>query len=192
MAAGRVQFAVTSVQSGRTVYVRVDAKLKNTGGGKRYLPVSLDLATHVFISEKGYGTPRLGTYYPPREGYTAGRFFTDRLMNDPHMWAITQIVNLVNGAPTNPQCTIESENICGLCGHRLTDPVSIQRGIGPDCAQKATGTQILHASPFSGEQQTLDVDAENVRAEQIRDNYKAAFAAREREQEQAAFMAEVA
>lgn len=37
---------------------------------------------------------------------------------------------------------LESEN-CGICGLPLTDPVSIERGIGPTCANKATGTRTI-------------------------------------------------
>jgi hypothetical protein len=37
---------------------------------------------------------------------------------------------------------VESDN-CGMCGRTLTDPVSIERGIGPECANKATGTRTI-------------------------------------------------
>lgn len=30
---------------------------------------------------------------------------------------------------------------CNFCGHRLTDPVSIERGIGPECFGRLTGSK---------------------------------------------------
>lgn len=33
--------------------------------------------------------------------------------------------------------------VCGYCGRKLTDPVSIERGIGPDCFGKMTGTKTI-------------------------------------------------
>lgn len=38
---------------------------------------------------------------------------------------------------------ITEESVCGMCGMELTDPVSIERGIGPQCFGKQTGTKTI-------------------------------------------------
>jgi hypothetical protein len=38
---------------------------------------------------------------------------------------------------------IHEESVCGMCGMELTDPVSIERGIGPQCYGKQTGTKTI-------------------------------------------------
>lgn len=63
---------------------------------------------------------------------------------------------------------------CCRCGRRLTDPVSVERGIGPECYGKETGSRVA--------EREAPADPAADRLEE-----KAAFAAREREQERAAF-----
>lgn len=38
-----------------------------------------------------------------------------------------------------PKCEVWHEGQCGRCGRALTDPVSIERGIGPECLSKMGG-----------------------------------------------------
>lgn len=45
--------------------------------------------------------------------------------------------------PKNGSVTVLEESVCGDCGIRLRDPVSIERGRGPICAGKATGTRTI-------------------------------------------------
>jgi hypothetical protein len=170
-AAGRAQFAVTSETSGKTVYIRLDAKRTAEPGsyGPKYRKCALEKASHVFVSEKGYGTPRLGTIYPKNDT------FYSNTLSAAHVWALQQIVNLINGAPVSDKCSIEVESACGMCGHRLTDPVSIARGIGPECASKPTGTKILHASAFVQPQLPIDeVEASMKLTEAIADRIETA------------------
>jgi hypothetical protein len=44
---------------------------------------------------------------------------------------------------------IKIASFCGRCGRPLSDPVSIDRGIGPECYGRGTGSQHQH----KGEQQ---------------------------------------
>lgn len=149
-AAGRAQFSVTSADGVR--YVKIEAKIKLDEGGYVKGTQPLDEATHVFVSEKGYGTPRIGTYYPPKGKFTNGRFFPADNADPSFVWALEQVVSFVNDGTTDAEVTqIEVESRCGLCGHKLEDPKSIARGIGPECAGKPTGSKILHSSIFGGQ-----------------------------------------
>ena len=154
-AGGRGQFAVTR-PDGKTMYVKVESKAKDLpGSSKRYTPVSFGEATHVFFSEKGFGTPKLGTYYPP--GRWDGRFFTDLPPDHPHLEAIDVVIGYVTGKDLPEGYGITVESRCGLCGHKLEDPESVKRGMGPDCADSPTGTRILKASVFG--QGEFDLEA---------------------------------
>lgn len=44
---------------------------------------------------------------------------------------------------TNGTVIVLEAIVCGICGRKLTDPVSIERGIGPDCLGKTTGTKTI-------------------------------------------------
>jgi hypothetical protein len=161
VAAGGAQFGVRI--DGEVCYVMIECKRKLAGGGYERGRVPLADATHVFISEKGYGTTRLGTYYPPKPGYTTGRFYNDVDEASPHARALDAIVELLNDSGfADPEVDIRVESCCGICGRKLEDPTSIERGIGPDCAAKPTGSKILHASAFAAtapSQEQIDADA---------------------------------
>lgn len=45
--------------------------------------------------------------------------------------------------PTNGTVEVHEEAVCGMCGLELTDPESIERGIGPTCYGKATGRKTI-------------------------------------------------
>lgn len=45
--------------------------------------------------------------------------------------------------PSNGSVRVLEESVCGRCGLTLTDPTSIDRGIGPDCLGKMTGTTTI-------------------------------------------------
>lgn len=45
--------------------------------------------------------------------------------------------------PKNGSVRVLEESVCGRCGLPLTDPESIDRGVGPDCYGKMTGTTTI-------------------------------------------------
>lgn len=47
------------------------------------------------------------------------------------------------GHPKNGTVEVKESLRCGHCGIKLKDPVSIDRGIGPKCYGKATGSQAI-------------------------------------------------
>ncbi len=132
VAAGRAQFSVTSTATRRTLYLHLKAWRPRADG-----PVTLDEATKVYVTERGYGTPAVATLNAPFDAATPAD-------SSSHVWALQQVCRRVSGLPTHAGITIVSEDLCGLCGRRLVDPVSVLRGLGPECAGKPTGTRLLH------------------------------------------------
>lgn len=45
--------------------------------------------------------------------------------------------------PANGTVTVIEESTCGACGAKLRNPISIERGIGPECYGKATDTHTI-------------------------------------------------
>lgn len=57
--------------------------------------------------------------------------------------------------PKNGSVAVVEADLCSRCGRELTDPVSIGRGIGPECFGKATGTRTITgraAAPLAGQE----------------------------------------
>lgn len=62
-----------------------------------------------------------------------------RVGEDAASWiAFKWLFTTINEAPIflNSQVEIWHEGKCGRCGRKLTVPESVERGIGPDCAEK--------------------------------------------------------
>jgi hypothetical protein len=99
--------------------------------------------------------------------------------------AVNALFTYASGEPTNLR--VQEASRCGRCMRPLTDPVSIARGIGPECYGRGTGSRAarIEAGVEGPNGPTMaQADAEIARREAQHD---AAFAAREREQERAAF-----
>lgn len=144
IAGGKVRITARDLETGSVIPVQFECKLKG-GYGKNYAQVPLSEASHVFISEGGYGTPRIGTYYPPRPGYAEGRFFPADDADQRHINAALAIMGYVSGqGDYADRYEFVGESRCGLCFRDLKDPVSVKRGIGPECIGKPTGTKLLH------------------------------------------------
>lgn len=83
-----------------------------------------------------------------------------------------------------PGFRVQEASRCGRCRRLLTDPVSIDRGIGPECWGRCTGSH--HAEVHTGGGDTSATDSSVLMAERDR-IHDAEFARRERQQEEAAF-----
>lgn len=69
----------------------------------------------------------------------------DKLLRYAAMCAVTYAWLGVDALPnpTNGYLTVVEAVICGSCGRKLFDPVSIARGVGPECYGKLTGTHTI-------------------------------------------------
>jgi hypothetical protein len=142
---------------------------------------------------------------------------TLRTRREEYLVAINALLNYAAGNPTG-SVRVQEASRCGRCFLPLTDPVSIDRGIGPDCFGRDTGSQHVAAERRAAGQDvrpepttrpslsTLAADAEG-RAERgqsleewggmvdegraAEDRMHAQFAAAEQAAERAAYEAEM-
>lgn len=68
-------------------------------------------------------------------------FVPDRDADNARVWSARQLLRLVTGQSIPGALTVVEADRCGVCGRELTDPESIDRGIGPDCFGKLTGSK---------------------------------------------------
>lgn len=137
---GDVRVTVTSHDTGRHITIRFKA-FKDTRNvpGKNWTRVPLAEATHVFVevpAADGDWADKVGTFYPD-----GGRWYTDRSADAARIYAASIAAHWLNGAQIGAPVDIAEEERCGVCARRLTDPVSIERGIGPECYGNITGSQ---------------------------------------------------
>jgi len=136
LSAGRLTATVTSKKTGQHVTIQFKAKMR---AGEDWVNSNFESATHVFVNvlnQSSFGD-KIGCYYPK-----SGTFYPADNADPARIFAFQQVVYYVEGKPYHSEATVlEAEN-CGRCGHKdLTDPISIQRGIGPVCYRKETGSQ---------------------------------------------------
>lgn len=60
--------------------------------------------------------------------------------------------------PANGTVNVVEADTCACCGRKLTDPESIARGIGPECAGRATGTRTIRNRNRSGQATLTEAD----------------------------------
>lgn len=71
----------------------------------------------------------------------SGGFTPERHADDARVFCARQMLSYLTGGQTAAGLEIFEEDRCGACGRQLTDPVSIERGIGPECYGRITGSQ---------------------------------------------------
>lgn len=141
---GRVLASVRSRRSGRHVTVRLTAKKKGPDG--RYVSrakvegrVGIGEAAAVFADdpdaewpENKLGTLRLDT----------GEWRSARGAERNRAWVAEKLLLYALGRyPLEDQAEVYVATRCCQCGKRLSDPVSVERGIGPECFRKRTGSR---------------------------------------------------
>lgn len=140
LSAGGVVVTVRSKATGEHITVRLASRFKNySGSGKKWEAVGPSNATHIFFSVPNAGPgwdDKIGTFYPK-----SGKFFEDKNADAARVWAAAAVMNWLNGDASEDKAEYYESNECGRCGRQLTDPVSIDRGIGPECYSKITGSK---------------------------------------------------
>jgi hypothetical protein len=134
LAAGRVTITFKSPTG---THITLTAKCrapKETGNG--WETSSIERAKVIFIevpNDSGYGD---------KVGKITSRGFTpDPAADKARVWCAEQLLRVVAGQEIPPSLDIYVEDTCGKCGRALTDPISIERGLGPECFGASTGSQ---------------------------------------------------
>lgn len=152
LAAGRLTVTVKSLVSGKHITVEMKSLRKNDDpdAEKTWEPVAFRDASHLFVqvpTSGDYRGRKVGTYYPrSRKWYSADG------VAPAHEFAAMQAFRLAQGLATHAQAEVVEQSYCGVCGRELTDPVSIERGIGPECNKKPTGSSHWQAPPAPKEE----------------------------------------
>lgn len=140
---GRARVTVTSRQTGRHLTVRLACKAKGDDG--RWISrarlagrVGFDDADALFVDGGDAAFAEwVGTLYTK-----SGTWYTPKVWADPrgewYFWAAKAVVAWALGSAPLEQATVALAEECSVCGRALTDPESIQRGIGPECFGKRT------------------------------------------------------
>lgn len=138
LAYGSLLATVRSRRTGQHIVVRLSAKRPPDGAG-RWQHCRFDEARYVFADVPAAGA-RL---YPDPIGrfdVAAGRFYPDRRADPARVWCAEYLLRLASGGEPHPQAEVLPATHCRICGRELTDPESIERGIGPTCYEAATSS----------------------------------------------------
>lgn len=142
---GRAVVTVRSRKSGEHVTVQFTAK-KREPEGRGFVSratiegrVGIRDADAVFVDDPTLMWPdgKVATFLPktgewkPAKGVDRSRF-----------WAAEKVFAWAHGRyALEESAEVFIELTCCFCGKPLTDPVSIERGIGPDCYGRHTGSK---------------------------------------------------
>jgi hypothetical protein len=157
--AGKLIATCVSPVDGKHITVRFSPKAPPQGGG-RWRAVPLSEATRCFIDVPGHDLAmgdNVGDFNPIQSRLWVKN--DDRRRVNAAIYALLAAAGRVDGAHV-----MQSTN-CFFCGRPLTDPVSIERGIGPVCFGKITGSQ-HEAKGESFPSQALAPPAPSVTVEQ--------------------------
>ena len=134
MAAGRVTVTFRSERTGE--HITILAKARKKDENDKWSRGPLDEALVVFFevpNQEGWND-KVGKA-TRRAGFTP-----DRLADRARVFCAERLLDYVAGRPMPAGLEAFEESRCGCCGRALTDPVSIERGIGPECYGKQTGS----------------------------------------------------
>lgn len=142
---GRAVVTVRSKSTGKHVTIRLVAKKKNPDG-RGYVSratiegrVGLAEADVVFVDDPTMGWPdgQVGSLTP-----STGEWKPAKDADPNRVWAVQYALRWALGSyDLDRFAEVFLELSCCYCGKPLTDPVSIDRGIGPDCYGRHTGSR---------------------------------------------------
>lgn len=132
--AGRLTATFTSLKTGQ--HITIAAKCRTINEDDKWVASSLADSKVVFFevpNESGFGDKvgklTRGKGFVPAPGSDGARVYCARML-----------LHWLQGNDLPEGLTVVEEERCGKCGRALTDPVSIERGIGPECYGAATGS----------------------------------------------------
>ncbi len=147
LAAGRLTLTFRSPTG---THLTVTAKCRAPKDGQSRWASCPEAEAKIIIFE----VPSGGATWNDRIGKMTARGFTAEPGADPtRLWCVRQLLRYAAGQPMPDGLEVREEDLCGCCGRALTDPVSIDRGIGPDCYGRKTGSK--HETRKQGPQQRL-------------------------------------
>lgn len=137
---GRLTATMRSKRTGEHITLTLHAMKKD----EKWEHVPFEEATHVFIKlgDGSYGSTTLATYYPPK-----GALYYSTDDAGYKYAALNTLLASESGNLDTQAFLLQEEERCGVCGRPLTDPISIERGIGPTCIGNITGSVHYHAQP---------------------------------------------
>lgn len=150
LAHGRLKTTVTNEDG-----THLTLSFKNWKRGDRRRNVPIYEAERIYIevpNQTGWGD-KIGNV-----DLASGAFYTERSADPARVAAALRVIDAVQGREIVGR--IQHPGFCMICSKELTDPISIDRGIGPDCYGNATGSQhqekvkqtkAVHLSPVAPE-----------------------------------------
>lgn len=128
LAHGRLKVTVTNDDG---THLTISFKNWKRGDRRRNIPIYEAERIYVQVpSNIGWGD-RIGTL-----DLTTGQFHTDPAADPARVTAALHVLAAAQGENVSER--IQHPGTCMICGRELTDPESIDRGIGPDCYGSAT------------------------------------------------------
>jgi hypothetical protein len=142
---GRAVISVRSKKTGQHVPIRFAAKKKKPDG-RGYLSrgtikgrVGTKDADVIFADDPSLAWPddKVGTF-----DLRTGEWRPTKDVDASRLWAAEKALAWALGRYSlDEKAEVFIELRCCFCGHPLTDPVSIERGIGPECYGRHTGSK---------------------------------------------------
>lgn len=141
---GRAALTIRSLRTGAHVKVTLVARKKRESG-EGWVPrthtagrVGIGEATAIEARdpEREYPDNYVGRFYLDTGEWRAGRD-----ADGARVWAAEKVIAyaLAGAQLANSEVFLATQ--CAICGHKLDDPTSIERGIGPECYGRATGSR---------------------------------------------------
>lgn len=141
--AGRLTATVTSKVTGQHLTVTIKSLAKPDGArGWQAVPFAEGTLIVVDEGDGGWGAERIGRI--------RGGDFIVETRSASLAYAARAVLRAAHtGDLDQEKCSIVESNRCGHCGRDLTDPVSVERGIGPECNRKATKSKSARAKALA-------------------------------------------
>lgn len=142
---GRALITVRSKKTGTHVTLRLACKKKKPGGrgyvsrGSSEGRVGTKDADAIFADDPTLIWPegKVGIF-----NLRTGEWRTDKKGDPSRIWAAEKALLWALGSyDLTAHAEVFIELRCSFCGHALRDPVSVERGIGPECWGRHTGSK---------------------------------------------------